>query len=325
MLLERDHPAEVVGKVVAQLGVDRAGEERRVEVAPVAQVDHPCPLLQQRRDLVQREVARRGRIEGLRSEHVRRSHVPVVRGVGGESADEFREELLLALHERWVVPLLRADRRRLLRRLRRRAVAPETVRRVDRRTVVDLGSDPADRVELVLRELLRHVGTDEVGASDGPEQHRATREHAELVPLRIEQHVGEVRGGVAGGEQRAHAHQAALEHVAVGQSGPIEADLIVRVQAVGRIEHRGQCVAARHIVVVDVGLDDMGHVEAVLMEHVEDAVDVALRIDDHGLRAVMRDVAAIPQRGGLDGDDVDAAHDPPCVDPSPCPALSPSR
>jgi hypothetical protein len=190
------------------------------------------------------------------------------------------------------------------------------VRRVDGRAVVDLRGDASHRVVLRACELLRHVRTDQVRAADRPEEHRPTGEDPDLVPLGVEQHVREVGRRVAGGEERADPHEPALEHVAVPQTDTVEPHRVGGVEAVGGIEHRRERVSPGDVVVVHVCLDDVRDVEAVLVQHVQDAVDVALRVDHDGVRAVVRDVAAVTERSRLDRDDADHAH--PCPRVPPC-------
>src|SRR5690606_25470721 len=61
---------------------------------------------------------------------------------------------------------------------------------------------------------------------------------------------------------------------------------------------------AGDVVVVDVGLEDVGQRDAEVVEKVDDAVDVALRVDDGRDLAVGDEVAAVAEGGGLDGVDL---------------------
>ena len=54
---------------------------------------------------------------------------------------------------------------------------------------------------------------------------------------------------------------------------------------------------------MDVGLEDVGEADAVLVEQGQHPVDVALRVDHEGDLAVVHEVAAVAERRGLDGDD----------------------
>lgn len=61
---------------------------------------------------------------------------------------------------------------------------------------------------------------------------------------------------------------------------------------------------AGDVVVVQMGFEDDGEGEAAMVELGEDAIDVALRVDDRGGRAVGDHVAAVAERLGLDGEDL---------------------
>ena len=56
----------------------------------------------------------------------------------------------------------------------------------------------------------------------------------------------------------------------------------------------GQGKAAGDVVVVDVGLEDVGQPQALLLEQRQDAVNVALGVHHEGDLAVMDEVAAVP-------------------------------
>ncbi len=63
--------------------------------------------------------------------------------------------------------------------------------------------------------------------------------------------------------------------------------------------------ATGDVVVVDVGLGDVGDAHPELVDQGEDPVDVALRVDDEGDLAVVGEVAAVAEAGGGDRADVD--------------------
>ena len=94
---------------------------------------------------------------------------------------------------------------------------------------------------------------------------------------------------------------------------PLEGDLVGRVHVVRRAGAPGQCQPAGHVVVVDVGLEDVGEPDVVFLEQVQHPVDVALRVDHERDLAVVDEVAAVAQGGRLDRDDgeVVAAHRSP--------------
>ena len=55
---------------------------------------------------------------------------------------------------------------------------------------------------------------------------------------------------------------------------------------------------------MEVRLRDSRDVQAVLGHEVLDAIDIALRIHDEGIAAVVDDVAAVAKPRGIEGDDV---------------------
>ena len=66
--------------------------------------------------------------------------------------------------------------------------------------------------------------------------------------------------------------------------------------------------AAGDVVIVDVGLQDVGDSNVMVAGEVQHSVDVALGVHDPGDRAVGDEVAAVAQRGGLERGDVEAVH-----------------
>ena len=103
--------------------------------------------------------------------------------------------------------------------------------------------------------------------------------------------------GVAGGGDRAHAHPVPdLDDLAVAHRGAVEGHLVLAVDEVRGAGALRERQTAGDVVVVDVGLEDVGEAHAVLVEQVEDAVDVALRVDHEGDLAVVDEVAAVAER-----------------------------
>ncbi len=55
---------------------------------------------------------------------------------------------------------------------------------------------------------------------------------------------------------------------------------------------------------MEVGLEHVRDLDALLLREGEHPVDVTLRVDDQRRRAVVGQVAAVSEGGGLDGDDL---------------------
>ena len=301
----RHEPAEVGGELAVEAEVERALGVAGGERGAGAQVDEPLALLEAlaqgllvgRRGVLR---SRRGRAGG-----VGRAHLRVVGGPVVEAGEQVGDPLLLVLRERRVRALLLADggRRRLA--LRRGAEAAEAVRGQHLGVVGQLGGEPARRGVLVVHQRVRVVGAEQVGAAGGAEQQRAAGEHAEVLAVRLEG-VGQVGERVAGRGDDGHAHRRAdLDDVAVADRRPVEGDVVGGVHVVRGAGGLGEGQAAGDVVVVQVGLEDVGDADAGLAGEVEHAVDVALRVDDEGDLAVVGEVAAVAEGGGLDGDDGD--------------------
>jgi len=99
----------------------------------------------------------------------------------------------------------------------------------------------------------------------------------------------------------AHPHPIAdLDDLAVTDRCAVEGDLVVGVDQVRR--SRGPCQrdATGDVVVVDVGLEDMSQPNAVVPDDLQDAVDVALRVDDERHLAVVDEIAAVAERRCFD-------------------------
>ena len=67
----------------------------------------------------------------------------------------------------------------------------------------------------------------------------------------------------------------------------------------------GQLEPAGHVVVVDVGLEDVGDPHAGRLGDAEDAVVVALRVDHQGDLAVVGQIGAVTQARGVQGENGD--------------------
>jgi len=96
----------------------------------------------------------------------------------------------------------------------------------------------------------------------------------------------------------------------------VEGDGVLGVDDVAGAGAGCELVAAGDVVVVDVGLDHHLQPQATPGQQRVDAVDVALRVDDHRDGTVVREVAAVPEL--LGGDHFDIQHADP---PSKCPYI----
>src|SRR5690606_14909296 len=130
-------------------------------------------------------------------------------------------------------------------------------------------------------------------------------EHADRAAVRLE-HVGQVRESVPGRVHDPYPHaRSGLEDVTVAHGEPLETHLVVGGDHVLRPHLARQRVAAGDVVVVDVRLEHVGDLQPTRGDEFQDAVDVALRVDDHGVPPVVREVTAVPQGGCVDDDDFD--------------------
>ena len=94
------------------------------------------------------------------------------------------------------------------------------------------------------------------------------------------------------------------DHVAVVHRYAVEGDRVGGVDVVRGAGRRGQGVAAGDVVVVDVGLEHVRDPHTGRCRRVQDAVDVALRVDHERDRAVVDQVAAVAEGGCVDREDV---------------------
>ncbi len=109
-------------------------------------------------------------------------HVGVVGRVGGEPVEQLAGPGLGVLGEHRVAAPLAADRRAGRRGLGRRAEAAEAVGREQRRVVGQLVGQAVRRGVLVVGELVRVLGSEQVGASGRAVQQRPAAEGRDLGP-----------------------------------------------------------------------------------------------------------------------------------------------
>jgi hypothetical protein len=157
---------------------------------------------------------------------------------------------------------------------------------------------------LRLRARVRRAGAEQVRPTGGAVKQGATREHGHRRAVYLE-HVRQVSEGVTRGVQHPDPHpRTCLQHVPVPRPDALVADLIVGGDHVRRTGLSGKEVATGDVVIVDMGLDHVGDPQSVFGDDGQYPVDVALRVDDHGVVPIVGDIAAVAQRGCVERDDL---------------------
>ena len=112
---------------------------------------------------------------------------------------------------------------------------------------------------------------------------------------------------VPGGVDHPDRHRSGGDDIPVPQahSLPGERDLLGGGEAVPGAGDPGQLEPAAHVVVVNVGLQHPGDLDAEAAAEGDAAIDVSRRVDDHGDGAVGRDVRVVAEPRGLQGSDPD--------------------
>jgi hypothetical protein len=95
-----------------------------------------------------------------------------------------------------------------------------------------------------------------------------------------------------------------VDDVAVVDRAPTVVDVITGGYRVVGADGAGEFESSGHVVVVQVGFQHVSDADLVLVGEGEHAVDVALRIDDHGDAVVGDQIAAVTESGGFDDRDV---------------------
>jgi hypothetical protein len=290
--VERQRPHDVVGR----------------EDPAVAQVDDPLARLDRPRDVLRGGTLREREVHGTGTALVGGAHVRVVGGERVEAGDQLAHERVLVDRERRVAEDLVGEGGCRAHRGGRAAERAEPVGRVDRGGACDLGRDAAHRAPLRSRERFGELGAQQVGTSHAAEQERAAGEQREVLAPDVEGErdvVGRVPGGVEDPDEAGVGGELRLVLHLMGGEGDVHA----RGHDVLGLQHPGELEPAADVVVVEVGLQDVGHGPAALVEDGFDPVDVALGVDDDGGTAASDHVAAVSQVGGLDRDDVEACHE----------------
>ena len=116
----------------------------------------------------------------------------------------------------------------------------------------------------------------------------------------VVQDVADVVVGVAGGVDGPQLDRSGVDDVAVADGAALVGDVVAGGDDVLGFGDAREFQAAGDVVVVDVGFQDVGDPHAALAGEVEDPVDVALGVDDHGDVPFGDQVAAVAESGGFD-------------------------
>ena len=261
-----DQPAEVRREPAVDAEVQGAGRVAGGEGGPVPQVDDPLAGLDAAAQLGGVGALGGAQVRGGRAGTVGRSHLRVVGRPGAEPGEQLADIGLLVLREDGVGLLLAADGRRRRLGLGGRAERPEAVGREHLGVVGEQVGQLVGRGVLVSDEVVGVLDPEQVGAAGGAVQQRAAGEDADRgVPVR--QGVGQVGERMTGRGQRGQPHPFPdLDGLAVRDRGAVEGDVVGGVHDVRRAGGVGEREPAGHVVVVDVGLEDVGQADTVLVE-----------------------------------------------------------
>ena len=301
-------PAEVGHQVVAVLEAERPGQVPGRERPPTAQVHDPLALGHPPPDLRDPGQGGRDQVGSGRAGRVGRSHLGVVGRVVVQAGQHPRHVRVGVERERGVVAPLLADRGavRAGRGGAGRAEAAEPVGGIDHGLGGQFRRQSPERPALRRRENGRVLGAEQVGPPGRPVQQRAAGEHRDhLARGRVLKRVSQMCERVPGGGEHPDPHRPPdRHHVAVDDRGPVERHRVGCVHVIGRAGGAGQGQAAGDVVVVDVGLEHVGHRDPAVGGQGEYPVDVALRVDHERGRAVGDQIAPVAQRRRLDRHDV---------------------
>ncbi len=128
------------------------------------------------------------------------------------------------------------------------------------------------------------LGAEQVGPPDRPDQQRAAGQQQERLvgARRVGDRIADVLGRVPGRVERPEAEGPDVERLAVADRPVLVRELGAGADDVGRTGQRGELAAARDVVVVEMGLDDVADPQAGRPRRLEVDVDVAPRVDDRG-------------------------------------------
>lgn len=279
---------------------------------PVAQIDHPLPRGQALGDLVGACHGGRGEVDGCGARGVGGAHVGVVGGDVVETGQQVGDEGVGVARERRVGRLLLADRGGGAVSRAGGAEAAEAVGGQHLRLVREFGREPVDGRVLGAGQVRGEAGFDQVGAADGADEQRTAGEHRDGGTVFFEDVRGVVRG--VSGRGQCTQGQGVLcgeDHdVPVVDGGVADGDPGGGRDEVGGTGETGQFRAAGDVVVVDVGLDDVGYPHVAPGRRRDHPVHVARRVDGHRRPFTARQIAAVAESCHLDGVDEEHASTP---------------
>jgi hypothetical protein len=226
-------------------------------------------------------------------------------GIRAQAAEEAVDEGILVQQEGRVAASLVGDRRPAAGGQAGRAVRAEAVGRTHGGVRRQGRPEATDRAVLGTGERLGTIASHEVGAAGAAEQQRAAGEHGAGDVAVLCDGVGDMGIGMAGRVDHAHGQRPDAQLVAVRDAPGLVADLGPGGHRVGGPVPEGEGTAAGHVVVVEMGLEHGPEAKPAVREHALDPVDVALGIDRDGPAVGDGEVGAVPERRGLQGDDLD--------------------
>jgi len=158
------------------------------------------------------------------------------------------------------------------------------VGRLDDHVIVVGEDDVVERAMHVVGVGNRVLLAEQVRPTDGADQQRAAAHQEGRIrsPARVGDRVGDVLGGVAGRVPGREAECADVERRAVAKRAMLMAEIRSGTDDVGRAGQCGQLAAARDVVVVEMGLDDVRDPDVELACGLQVRVHVPARVHDGG-------------------------------------------
>ena len=231
-------------------------------------VDDECATSERRveRGVDQRRDLRHDPAQQARTGLVERPHPREIareRRLPGEQRPG--EQLDLHRRQQRVVATFEPDGRPRRRRRAGRAQRPRPVGRIDHHRILVRQQHVVEGAVHRRGERLGVFGAEKVRPPDRAHEHRAAREQQERLvgARRVGDGVADVLGCVAGRGQGAEADRPDVERLRVGQRAVHVRQLGAGPDDVRRACQRGELTAARHVVVVEVRLDDMRDAQVV--------------------------------------------------------------
>ncbi len=128
------------------------------------------------------------------------------------------------------------------------------------------------------------IRAEEVRPPDRADEHRSAGQQQERLVRagRVGDRIAHVLGRMAGRGQGPEADRPDVERLTVGQRPVLVGEFGTGPDQVGGSGQRGEITPTRHVVVVEVGLDDVGDAQVVRPHGVEIDVDVTSRVHYRG-------------------------------------------